>query len=323
MSWKELRRRWREPFAWILLVPLAAMAARLPYRALPRVAAVIGGAAGLLPPVRRLVLANLAVAFPEWPRAERQRVCRAALVHVARTVLEFVWFGHRPGALGAAVDVDVSIQGPFNIARSGVPKVFLTPHVGNWELGGQMVAVWGIPVSAVASANTSRVLERLIHRMRQVRGMGVIPARGAVRGIVQAVRAGQSIGLLMDQNTSPKKGGVFVPFFGLPVAVSRAPASLARRLGIEIVPAALVREGGRLRLWSEPLPKPVTAYASDEELTRDLMAANERFIRRYPEQYLWLYRRWRYIPAGASAVERARFPYYARQLAPAAGEGKD
>jgi KDO2-lipid IV(A) lauroyltransferase len=323
MKLKRIRRLFREPFAWLGTRALEAVVQALPFRALAPLAAGLGALVHGLPPARRLIHANLAVAFPDLARAERDRLCRAACRHLARTVLEFVWFGGHPGALRAAVDADPSIRERFDTARGGVPMVFLTPHVGNWELGGQMVAVWGIPVDAVGAQYTSRAVERMIHRLRHSTGLGTIPAGGAVRGIVQAVRAGRSIGLLMDQNTSPKKGGIFVSFFGLPVATSRAPAALARRLRIEIVPAALVRENGRFRLWAEPLPRPVAAYASDEELTRDLMAANERFIRRYPEQYLWLYRRWRYIPADASAAERARFPYYAGKRAQGGAAGAD
>jgi len=291
----------------------------LPYRALPRLARALAVALRCVPLFRKLTLANLAVAFPEQSRAERLRLWRENCAHLALTFLEFLWFDRHPERLQTLVDVSApETQEILRRGRAGPGMIFLTPHLGNWELSGQIMAMNGVPFAAVAAPMKSRFVEAIIRRARTFSGMELIPEEGAVRGIVQAARAGRSIGVLMDQNTSPRKGGIFVPFFALPAATSRAPAALARRLRLEICPGMLVREQGRLRLLPVQMPKPTAAYASDEELTRDLMAVNEQLIRRHPEQYVWFYKRWRYVPAEIPAELRKRFPYYAKPYAPSA-----
>ena len=317
MRWKQLRRSLREPFVVLVLAWSRSLVGCLPYRALPRFARMLALALRCVPSFRKLTLANLAVAFPEKSRAERRRIWRENCAHLALTFLEFLWFDRHPERLKTLVDVSApEAQDVLRRGRAGPGMIFLTPHLGNWEVSGQILAMHGVPFAAVAAPVKSRFVAAIMTRARTFSGMELIPEEGAVRGIVQAVRAGRSIGVLMDQNTSPRKGGIFVPFFALPAATSRAPAALARRLRLEICPGMLVREEGRLRLLIATMPKATAAYASDEELTRDLMAVNEQLIRRHPEQYVWFYKRWRYVPADVPAELRLRFPYYAQPYAP-------
>lgn len=322
MRWKQVRRSVREPFGAAALVLSRTVTGWLPYRWLPAVARGLAVPLRLAPGVRQLILANLAVAFPEKTAAERVRLFRANCTHLVLTFLESLWFDRHPGRLKALVDASLpAMQDALRNARAGPGMMFVTPHLGNWELSGQTIAAHGVPFAVVAAQVKSRVLQAMITRIRTVSGMELIPEKGAVKGIVQAARAGRSIGVLMDQNTSPRRGGIFVPFFGLPAATSRAPAALARRLGLEICPGMLVREGGQFRLLCLPMPKPTAAYASDEELTRELMAINEQMIRSRPEQYVWLYKRWRYVPLDGPPALRSRFPYYAQPMDAAGAPG--
>lgn len=314
MRRKALRRAVREPVAGVLVQGLRGLIGLLPYRVLPVLARLGGGLARRLPGVRDLILANLAVAFPDQSPAAREGLLRGCCCHLCLTFLEFYWFSVHPRRLLGLVEVTPEAMAALQRARAGAGTMFMSPHLGNWELSGQLVAALGIPFAAVASPLKSRAVDRMVTRVRLQHGMRLIPEQGAARGIVQAARAGCCIGVLMDQNTSPRKGGTFVPFFGLPAATSRAPAALARRLGLEIMVGAVVRENGHLCLRVGQLPKPAAACADDVELTRDLMAANEQLIRRWPEQYLWKYRRWRYIPDNATAEERRRLPAYARPV---------
>nr|OPZ23665.1 MAG: lipid A biosynthesis lauroyl acyltransferase [Lentisphaerae bacterium ADurb.BinA184] len=170
----------------------------------------------------------------------------------------------------------------------------------------------GVPLCAVARRLRNPGLDRLVNASRTRHGLELIAERGAMRHMLGALRAGKSLGILIDQNVLPEHGGEFVEFFGLPVPTTRAVAMLARRLGVEAACFACRREGTGFAMEMRALPKPVPAYGSDIELTQDLLRLNEDLIRTCPEQYMWFYERWRHLPPDVDAATRARFPSYAR-----------
>ncbi len=308
-----LRRKIREPFFWLGAKLLMACLWLLPHRALSPMARAAGRLLFRLPPQRRLILANLAVAFPEKTAVERVRIGRDSARNLILTFLEFLWFARHPHRLKSNVDMETpEAKAMLAATLSGRGGIFLSPHLGNWELSAQIVAANGVPLTAVAAKVKSPLMEEIVTVAREFHGIRIIQEQGAVRGMLQSVRDLRPIGMLIDQNTRVRHGGVFVPFFGLPATASRAPASFARRMKLEITVNALVRVDGRLTMCRETLPRPVAEYAGDEELTADLMILHERLIRRFPEQYLWMYERWRYIPGDAAPELLPRFPFYAR-----------
>ena len=314
MKWKHFRRRWlQEPLLAGIFLAAQAVLVRLPLGGIRTAARWAGALAWCWPPARRLVLANLAVVFPERSPAERRRLGRASLGNAFLTPLELLWFSRHPEQLRIRLDLsDAVVKATFaEIAAGGAGCIFLTPHLGNWEFAGQSVELSGIPMHAVAARVRNAVTDRAVNRIRQTWGMRIIPARGAVRGLVGAIRAGHGVGLLVDQNTQPDMGGVFVPFFGLPVAVTRAPAALARKLNCPIILGVALRlPDGRFQLDVEAVVRQPAAFASDETLTAELVRLQEAVILRHPEQYLWFYDRWRLIPPACPEADRARFPYY-------------
>ena len=136
------------------------------------------------------------------------------------------------------------------------------------------------------------------------------------------MREGCGIGLLIDQNTRVRDGGCFVNFFGLPVTSSKSPASLKRFCDANNIPAVIaygtsIREAdGKIHAKMEYLPKPFDEYENDEAVLQALMDLSEKYIRRYPEQYLWFYHRFQNIPAGIPEEVRRRYPYYAAEPPP-------
>ncbi|MDX9981139.1 MAG: hypothetical protein RBU25_14020 [Lentisphaeria bacterium] len=263
----------------------------------------------------RLVLENLGLAFPERGAEERERIARESYFNVALNALISLRLVRKP--LAAVEDIDISAldQCPAMVRNrtDGAPALVVMSHLGNWELLGLAVSRQGVPVSAIAHPIPNKGIEERVLRTRQTFGLQVVSSRGGVDGLRQAARAGRVLAILMDQKTHISQGGAFADFFGLPVPMTRAPSVLARRLKLPIVAAACVREGGGYRLILEEITGDASQYASDEELLQKLAAANERLIRAYPEQYVWTYRRWRYIPNWADKALAARFPSYARR----------
>jgi len=276
----------------------------------------LAGVAGSLlwrssPERRQVVLENLAVAFPELSVRERCDLGRRSLRHTLLNALDFAHLLHSPAEVLRNVTLD-TVTERIRVGAVGRPVMMVIPHLGSWELFGNAASLHGVPVAAVAHEIRNPYLGRLVQRARTAHGLEIIPSVGAARGIVRAVRSGRHIGLLMDQNTRIREGGAYVDFFGLPVTVTRAPAVLARRLGMAVYAGACVRRDDGFHIVTESLPLEVEAYANEQELLQAIMAANEALIRRFPEQYVWTYRRWRYVPPDLPEAQQRRYPSYAR-----------
>lgn len=318
MGIKHWRRNCTDPAAGLMAYLLLALVRCLTYRSLARCAQLLSlPVVGLYASGRKLVVANLEVAFPDWTPERRHRATGAVMKNAILGSLEFFWFAGRPQRVKEFIDVsDADVQDALEEGRSGAGLLLLSPHLGNWELMGQALAAHGLPVCAVAHAIRNKWVARIVSRTRGHHGMTILSEGGAVRAMLASLRAGKVVGVLMDQNTRPNEGGVFVDFMGLPAPSSRAPAALARRLGIPVRVVVCVREEDRLRVHVAKLPRPTTAYESDAELTAAMLAGCEDMIRRWPEQYAWLYARWRYIPRDVPDSVRERYPYYAKTCTP-------
>lgn len=257
----------------------------------------------------RLIEANLAVAFPELTQQERRRLAVDNLLHTFWMGLDVISNLSHPERLRS----QIVAPGPELYANdSGKPFILCLPHLGNWELFGQAVPLFGLKAAAVAKTFSNSKLTELAFKARQINGLEIIPHRGAARGVLAALRNGRNIGLLIDQNVSPSQGGIYTNFFGLPAPTSRLPAMLARRLKLPVFVGACVRgDDGLLHFDSEPLARAVADYPDDASLIQGILHATEALVRRHPEQYIWLYRRWRRIPGNTPAAVAERFPYYA------------
>jgi KDO2-lipid IV(A) lauroyltransferase len=307
-----------DPIAGLAAHAAVVGAGRLPNGALPVLANTVApvllacSAQG-----RAIIRANLHVAFPDWTPATVEATVRAAARHMVLCALEFLSLASGPQRLVGRVDMSAPQAARLvAVGASGKPSILVTPHLGNWELMGQAAVAAGIRLRAVAHRIANPRLEALVLRARQRQGMEIIWERGAVREMARALRGGRPVGVLMDQNTRPGAGGVFADFFGLPATVTRAPAALARRFDAHVLVVACVRRGARFEVLVEDLGEAARDDFSEAELTRRMLAANESLIRRYPSQYIWLYKRWRYIPEAAPADLRRRYPFYAKPAEP-------
>lgn len=257
----------------------------------------------------RVIEANLKVAFPALDLAEIRALRTKNLQFMVEFGLDFLQALKHPGRLEAKMRPFFL---PAELDMPGQAGVFCSPHLGNWEMLIHFLPSFGRPFVVVAAQFSSPKLNRLLNQARSSKGAEIISSAGAALKVRQAIHEKKFVGLLNDQNISPRHGGIFVRFFGLPAATSRLPAALARRENTLIAAAACCKtESGEFEMIYQPLPKTSDQYQSDWELTADLVAANEKLIRQYPEQYLWLYRRWRYLPNNLTEEQKNRFPFYA------------
>jgi lauroyl/myristoyl acyltransferase len=211
------------------------------------------------------------------------------------------------------VRFDPSFEPYFDTA----PLMAITAHIGNWEALGLAVALRGDALLSVAAPVKSPVANRFMLRMRRITGQRVVAKRGAVRGLIKELRAGGRIGLLMDQNTLPTRGGIFVTFFGLQASMSDVVATLCSRTGAPFMVSCCIPDAsGYYTVYGLPIVSPEgsagTAARGASQLVADQL---EQIIRRYPDHWLWAYKRWKYIPNGLDAD---RYPFYsvAKMLEP-------
>ena len=280
--------------------------ARLPRRGLMAFSRVLGALVFRFVASQRCVaLANLELAFGDrLDPAQRKAVALASFQGFFRAIFDFAWFSHRSARrLQRWFHFDPSLERVLNVS----PAIVVTAHFGNWELMGQAGVLRGGTLVSVANMFPNQRLNRYITSLRERHGMMIAPREGALRSLLRALKGGRRVALVMDQNTRVSEGGVFVNFFGLPVTMSPAAAVLSVRTGAPILPAfCLAMPDGSYRAYARSLLEPGRDGA-EAELNQRIADVTAEEIRKHPEQWLWMYRRWKYIPPGREAAE---FPFY-------------
>ena len=253
---------------------------------------------------KRLIAANLRTAFPDKNDAEIRSMVSDNLLHTVWNWLDFLRILKNPGNLRRFLSGD-------DFSSLKLPQLILClPHLGNWELVAQCAPHYTSKCAAVAEIFPYGALNSILERSRTINGLKIIPREGAAKGMLRAIREKESVGILIDQNLSPRHGGIFVDFFGLPVPTSPLPAVIARRCRLPVFSGACIRQAdGRFKFLAKEVPMPDTD--DPQLLTQAILSANEELIRSYPEQYTWLYRRWRCKPADIPPELAGKYPYYA------------
>lgn len=272
----------------------------------------------LAPHPRKLIKANLKIAFPDKKSWEIHKIARKNASNIVLSILEFFWFINRHHKLNNLLYMDPKIQPMIDkCVKNKTGLIWVTPHLGNWEVARIAVSnSQDIPMAVVARKLNNPYLNKLINYGRMADGSRVIPAKGAVKGMIKALKDGCMVATLVDQNTRARDGGIFVNFFGLPVTTSRAPALFGRKFKAILAVGGAIRKGYKYETFVEELPKKPKDYQSDEELIQDIISKTEDFICQYPDQYLWMYERWRYIPEDLDEEKKKRYPYYASEVTP-------
>jgi KDO2-lipid IV(A) lauroyltransferase len=248
-----------------------------------------------------VALDNLARAYPALSLRARARLARRASQHLGMTLIELARVLERP--LDATLE-RIRLEGLEHLRTAMATHgrvLLLTAHLGNWELLAAAHRLTGFPLSIVVRPLDAPWLDALAERLRRSTGVELIDKRGALRPVLEALRRGRMIGILMDQNAA-RREGVFVDFFGRPASTSRSIALLAVRTRTPVVPVFARRDPDRRHtvVIHPALSPPDTngAEAAVVELTARCTTAIERAIREVPEQWLWSHDRWRTRPPG-------------------------
>ncbi|HEX7797663.1 MAG TPA: lysophospholipid acyltransferase family protein [Vicinamibacterales bacterium] len=244
---------------------------------------------------RRIALENVAAAFPaRTPRAHK-RIIRGAFRHFGRLLFELLKFSTlSPDAMLKRVEFEGEERVRAAYAQ-GKGVLFVTGHFGYWELQAMVHALRLPPMAVIARALDNPALNGLLERMRTRTGNSVIYRRGTIRRAMRQLQAGESVGVLIDQHILGHDA-IYVDFFNRPAATTSAVAALALRTGASVVPLfALPLGGGRFRMIYEHPVQPPAATSEHplREFTQRCTDVLEMYVRRNPELWLWMHRRWR------------------------------
>ena len=241
---------------------------------------------------RRVAQENLALAFPHWSAAERERVLREHYRELGRGGAEYAHLDRLARAPLGEVFVDTAGIEVLEPLR-GRGAILLSGHYSNFELMGAMVARLN-PVDFLVKPLSNAGVERLIAGRRAEAGVGCISTSDGTRGVYEALAAGRWVAILADQDA--RQRGLFVPFFGRPASTAAGPARMSLRTGAPIVMGFAVRRpDGRFDLQVEGPLGLAEPEAPDAvlRLTAIHAALLEARVRAHPELWFWLHRRWK------------------------------
>src|SRR5579862_680963 len=256
------------------------------------------GYAGLLdlalPRLRGVALANLAMALPDLSHAEHLRITAGVFRSIARLLETFARFPRiDSGNVGRLIRYEGYHHFEAASAR-GRGVLFATAHLGNWELSAFAHALMSAPMHVVIRPLDKPRIDALVERYRTLSGNRLIGKKEYARGILKALSDNQAVGILVDQNASLEEG-TFVDFFGVKACAGTGFAKLAAHSGAAVIPG--------FALWMEQERGYVLRFYPAIEITGDvardtqaLQGQLEAVIREYPDQWLWIHRRWKTRP---------------------------
>jgi Kdo2-lipid IVA lauroyltransferase/acyltransferase len=298
-----MRQRLEYALAWPFIKTLSLLP-----RPLSRAAAIsLGWMVYLLHArLRRVGMRNLAMALPEKSRREHARILRGEFTSLGRQLAEVCQFPRYTKENVGRVVVYDGFENYERAAARGKGVLFLTAHFGGWELSAFVHSLHGHPMHVVVRNLDNVYLDRLIDRYRSMYGNTTVSKDNFVRGLLEAMKAGEVVGLLMDTNMTPPQG-VFVNFFGVPACTASGLARIALRTAAAVVPGFTIWDPvlRKYRLRFDPAVNLVRTGDDEKDIvtnTQVFTKITEDYVRRYPDQWLWVHRRWKTRPPGEAGL---------------------
>ncbi len=260
--------------------------------------------------LRRVAEKNLSIAFPDLSVGDRKRFAKGAFRNVGRIIGDMSQFPKAtPESLAKLIEfrIDPELYNEYQrLKAEGRGVIIVSPHLGNWEMLVFGWAVYDAPMSYLARPLDNAMVEKLTIKLRTKFGNRPINKTNSVMAAARVLRTDGLLGILADVNAHPKEG-VFVPFFGLQACTSVGPALLALRTNSAIVPmcAAWDEDEGRYVAVHGPMivPEDTGDRNKDIETTTAAFTSEvEKLIRRFPDQWLWMHKRWKTRPPGEPPI---------------------
>jgi KDO2-lipid IV(A) lauroyltransferase len=297
----------RERLENLALRLVAGAVGVLPRSGARAVGAGLGAAAWvLLGRLRRVGMRNLELAFPEQTEQEREATLRGVFRSLGWQVGEFCKMGGYTAEQASKFIRYDGLEHYLAARAKGKGVLVLTGHLGAWELSSFYHSLMGYPMSLVIRRLDNPLVDEFVNRIRCLHGNRVIHKDEFARGLLNSMHRGETVGILMDTNMTPPQG-VFVPYFGVDACTASGLARVALHSGAAVLPGFLVWEAAEkkyvLRFGEELELRRTGDTATDIVANTALFTATiEAYVRRYPEQWLWVHRRWKTRPEGEEGI---------------------
>ncbi len=289
--------------AWLFIRGLGILP-----RSIARAAGVLiaGLAYHLLGRLRRVGMRNLELAFPALPVSERKHILRLEYRNLGWLLAEFCQMSRYTPAYASRFIRYEGLDHYLRARDRGQGVLVLTGHLGAWELSSFYHSLAGYPMGMVIRRLDNPLVDAMVNDIRCRHGNRVLHKDDFARGLLGAMRAGETVGILMDTNMTPPQG-LFVPFFGIEACTASGLARVALKTGAAVLPGFLLWEESERRYVLHFYPEIALANTGDTEAdtadnTARFTAVLEDAIRQYPSQWLWMHRRWKTRPPGAPPI---------------------
>jgi KDO2-lipid IV(A) lauroyltransferase len=260
----------------------------------------------LLPRLRKVGMRNLAIAFPEKSLRECRQVLRRVYMGLGRQLAEFCRFPSYTRESISRIAIYDGFENYDAARRRGKGVLLLTGHFGGWEVGSFAHSVYGNPIKIIVRDLDNPYVNELVRRYRTRYGNETYDKQEFARGLLAAMREGETVGILMDTNMTPPQG-VFVDFFGLPACTASGLARVALKTESAVVPAFTLWDSTTRKYRIRFDPEITLTRTGDDEAnvvanTAIFTKIFEAYARRYPDQWLWMHRRWKTRPPGEPSL---------------------
>jgi KDO2-lipid IV(A) lauroyltransferase len=253
-----------------------------------------------IPKLRRVAETNLSFALPDFSAEQRRKIIDGTFRGVGRILLALA---RAPRITPANVNELISYEGleHYQAAKqSGKGVLVATAHLGNWELSAYTHAFMTEPMHVMVRPLDNPLIDALVERRRALSGNHLIYKKDAARNVLKALRANEAVGILIDQNAAAAEG-VFVNFFGKQASANAAFVKFAYHSGAQVIPGFAFWAEEQQRYILRFYPRiPMSGDVTED--TQRIHSFLEQVIRQYPDQWMWIHRRWKTRPAGEAAI---------------------
>ncbi len=260
----------------------------------------------IIPRLRQVGMLNLSIAFPDASMSQKREILRRVYAGLGRQLAEFCLFPRYTSENVRQIAVYDGFENFENARQQKKGILLLTGHFGGWEVGSFAHSAYGYPIKIVVRDLDNPYVNALVKQYRTFYGNETLDKEEFARGLLAAMRSGQTVGILTDTNMTPPQG-VFVDFFGKQACTASGVARVALKTGAAVVPA--------FTFWDETTQRYRVRFDPQIELLRsgnderDAVSNTavftkifEEYARRYPDQWLWMHRRWKTRPSGEPPV---------------------
>jgi len=247
---------------------------------------------------RGYVLHTLEMCLPEKTAAERASITDGMYRNLGVNTVEIARLA---GGRTSDLDARMTVEGEEHVRQAlagGKGALILTAHLGNWDLLGMYTAKRGYPLTIISKVIKNEAINDLWMRLRKEFGVKIVPAHNSYRACLKVLKQNELLGFILDTNR-PRDAGIFVDFFGRPASTTPGLAFMSAQSGAPVIPAFIHREGldrHVIRVLPALPPPPDREEASIRQATQEYTRIVEEEIRRYPEQWLWIHKRWKTQP---------------------------